>query len=160
MNVLLHFASILNFSMLGRTKEALLIRYKQILRKEGNLQNFLREMEHFHQSECQLSNENLASFITQHLQLLYVQKEIKEKKDSAFIHTNYSSVLQTLNYVAEHFFENLTPPLTIDFIKQKFNLNVKQHTWVVLKALVVQQKWPQIEGLLLTKVLFYLLFFY
>lgn len=36
-------------------------------------------------------------------------------------------------------------------MKQKFNLSVKQYTWVVLRALVTQQKWPQIESLLLTK---------
>jgi len=57
-----------------------------------------------------------------------------------------------LQYVGENFYENTIPPLTVDNIKQKFNLNVKQNTWVLLKALVTQQKWPQIENLLLTKV--------
>lgn len=56
--------------MLGRTNEAMLIRYKQILRREGNLQNFLKEMEHFHTAECQLSGEEVAVLIAQHLQLL------------------------------------------------------------------------------------------
>lgn len=81
---------------------------------------------------------------------LDIYKEIKEK--TSFIHTDNSSVLKTLNFVAENFYENTNPPLTADNIKQKFNLNVKQYNWVVLKALVVQQKWPQIEALLLTKV--------
>lgn len=56
--------------MLGRTKEAMLIRYKHILRRENNLQNFLKEMEHFYHSECQLSNEEVALLFNQHLQLL------------------------------------------------------------------------------------------
>ncbi|OXA59443.1 spermatogenesis-defective protein 39 homolog [Folsomia candida] len=142
-----HLVDLLN--MLGRTKEAMLIRYKHILRRENNLQNFLKEMEHFYHSECQLSNEEVALLFNQHLQLLYIYKEIKEK--TSFIHTDNSSVLKTLNFVAENFYENTNPPLTADNIKQKFNLNVKQYNWVVLKALVVQQKWPQIEALLLTK---------
>jgi hypothetical protein len=57
-------------SMLGRTREGMIIRYKQILKREGNLQMFLKEMEHFHKAECQLSEDDVASLISQHLQLL------------------------------------------------------------------------------------------
>jgi hypothetical protein len=56
--------------MLGRTREGMIIRYKQILKREGNLQMFLKEMEHFHKAECQLSEDDVASLISQHLQLL------------------------------------------------------------------------------------------
>lgn len=56
--------------MLGRTKDAMIVRYKQILRREGNLQNFLKEMEHFHKAECQLSGDDVAGHISQHLVLL------------------------------------------------------------------------------------------
>jgi hypothetical protein len=56
--------------MLGRTREGMIIRYKQILKREGNLQMFLKEMEHFHNAECQLSEDDVASLISQHLQLL------------------------------------------------------------------------------------------
>lgn len=62
--------------MLGRTKDAMLVRYKQVLRREGNLQNFIKEMEHFHQAECQLSNEDVASFISQHLSLLRKNEQL------------------------------------------------------------------------------------
>lgn len=140
--------------MLGRTKDALIVRYKQILKRGGgNLQNLLKEMKHFVSADCQLCDEDIVSFISQHLMLLDTQKEIKEKKDTMFPHSDYPSVLTTLAFVAEHFYENITPSLNVDSIKQKFNLSSKQYAWVVLHALVKQQKWPQIETLLLTKVL-------
>lgn len=142
--------------MLGRTKEALIVRYKQILRRGGgNLQNLLKEMKHFVSAECQLCDEDIVLFISQHLMLLDTQKEIKEKKDTDFPHQEYPSVLSTLAFVAEHFYENSSSTtssnLNVETIKQKFNLNSKQYAWVVLHALVKQQKWPQIETLLLTK---------
>ncbi|ODM93523.1 Spermatogenesis-defective protein 39 [Orchesella cincta] len=149
-NEINHLVDLMN--MLGRSKEALLMRYKQILRRAGgNLQNLLKELKHFNSAECQLCEEDVILFINQHLMLLDIQKEIKEKKDTLFPHAEYSSVLGTLGFVAEHFYENTTPTLNVDSIKQKFNLNGKQYAWVVLHALVKQQKWPQIETLLLTK---------
>jgi len=48
----------------------MIIRYKQILKREGNLQMFLKEMEHFHKAECQLSEDDVAALVSQHLQLL------------------------------------------------------------------------------------------
>jgi len=83
---------------------------------------------------------------------LELHKSIKEKDSaSSFNHTDHPSVLQTLNYIANHYYENSVPPLTVDCVRTKFNLSPKQHHWVVVKALVAHQKWPQIDALLLTK---------
>ena len=58
------------FSMLGRTEDALVLRYKQILRKMGNLQFLLRDMEHFYKAECQPPDGGVGELINQHIVLL------------------------------------------------------------------------------------------
>lgn len=56
--------------MLGRTNDALMVRYKQILRAEGNFQKFQRDLKHFHTADCSLSDDNIAHAVHEHLNLL------------------------------------------------------------------------------------------
>ena len=81
-------------------------------------------------------------------------------KDSTFPHTEYSSVLRTLAYLSEHYYESSSPALSTVAFKGAFNLTTKQYAWVSLRALAKTQKWPQIESLLLTKVRSYHIIFY
>ena len=67
---LFSYLSLYCYSMLGRTNDALIIRYKQILRAEGNFQKFQRELKHFHTADCSLSDDNVAHVVQEQIQLL------------------------------------------------------------------------------------------
>ncbi|CAG7723718.1 unnamed protein product [Allacma fusca] len=137
-------------NMLGRTNDALMIRYRQILRSEGNFQKLQRDLKHFQTADCSLSDDNIAHVVHEHVNLLDIHRVLKEK-DTSFPHVEHQSVLKTLFYLSEHYYESNVCTLSTTSFKGTFNLNVKQFAWVSLHALVNMQKWPQIESLLLTK---------
>lgn len=57
-------------NLLGRTRDTLIIRYKTILRSEGNLNKLESQLTHFYKAECIISDAEIASFVKSHLNLI------------------------------------------------------------------------------------------
>lgn len=61
--------SIFYFSMLGRTHDALIVRYKTILRS-SNLDRIQTQLKHFYVAECSNSDEDIAVLVQSHSNLI------------------------------------------------------------------------------------------
>jgi len=56
--------------MLGRTNDALVVRYKTILRSEGNLGKIENQLKHFYTAECNITDEYIANLVKSHYNLV------------------------------------------------------------------------------------------
>jgi len=62
-------------NMLGRTREAIIVRYKLILRSEGNLTKIEHQLKHFYTAECNITDEYIAQIVKSHFELIDLHKK-------------------------------------------------------------------------------------